>query len=155
VGKRISNWVELIQSLREAFLGVVQAEARSLRLDFELSKRQLVRAIGLAVCAIFVGFWAVGVIVYLLIQVAGLWLPPWAATLVVLAFLLIVGMALVTGARGNLRRIEAPKELIRRHVQEHVDWWEDEILPSSDVAEEGVIPASDNTPEPDKNSSEV
>jgi hypothetical protein len=150
VGKRISSWVELFQSLREAFVGVIEAEVSSLRLDFELSKRQLVRAIGLAAGAIFVVFWAIGVVVFLLIQVAGLWLPLWAAALVVLAFLVITCMALLVAARGSLRRIEAPKALIRRHVRESMDWWEDEIMPASDGAEKGSIPPGDISPERDK-----
>jgi len=150
VGKRISSWVALFESLRQAFIGVMQAEVSSLRLDFELSKRNLVRAIGLAAGAIFVVFWAIGVVVFLLIQVVGLWLPLWASTLVVLVFLVVVGMALIVTARGSLRRIEAPKAMIRRHVQEHVDWWEGEILPASENADKGSVPTGDLSPERDK-----
>lgn len=150
MGKRISSWVALFESLREAFIGVMQAEARSLRLDFELSKRNLVRAIGLAAGATFVVFWAIGVIVFLLIQVVGLWLPVWASTLVVLGLLVVVGIALVVAARASLRRIEAPKAMIRRHVQEHVDWWEGEILPASDNADQGSVPVGDRLPDRDK-----
>ena len=150
MGQRISSWVELFQSLQEAFIGVVQAEVRSIRADFELSKRLLARAIGLAAGAMFVVFWAIGVVVFLLIQVAGLWLPLWLATLVVLAVLVVVGVVLVAAARGSLRRIEAPKAMIRRHVQESMDWWEDEIMPAPDVAEERSFPAGDSAPQRDK-----
>ncbi|MGB5162774.1 MAG: phage holin family protein [Thermoanaerobaculia bacterium] len=152
MGKRISSWVELFQSLQEAFIGVVQAEVSALRLDFELSKRRLVRAIGLAAAAIFVIFWAIGVVVFLLIQVAGQWLPLWAAALVVLALLVIAGVALVAAARGSLQQIEAPKAMIRRHVQESMDWWEDEIMPTSDVEKKGSLPAGDIPPERDQES---
>lgn len=131
MGRRIDSWIELLQSLREALIGVMQAEVRSLRIDFELSKRHLGRAVGLAVVAIFVVFWVIGVLVLLLIQVAGIWLPAWAASLVVLVFLAILAMALFAGAKSNFQRIEAPKAMIRRHVQDHMDWWEDEILPAS------------------------
>jgi uncharacterized membrane protein YqjE len=131
VGRRIESWIELLQSLREAFIGVMQAEVRSLRVDFELSKRHLGRALGLSAVAIFVVFWVIGVMVLLLIQVAGIWLPAWAASLVVLVFLAILAMGLFAGAKSNFERIEAPKAMIRRHVQEHMDWWEDEILPAS------------------------
>ena len=131
MGRRIESWIELLQSLREAFIGVMQAEVRSLRVDFELSKRHLGRALGLSAVAIFVVFWVIGVMVLLLIQVAGIWLSAWAASLVVLVFLAILAMALFAGAKSNFERIEAPKAMIRRHVQEHMDWWEDEILPAS------------------------
>lgn len=150
MGKRISSWIDLFQSLREAFIGVVQAEVSALRLDFELSKRRLARAIGLAAGAIFVVFWAIGVVVFLLIQVAGLWLPLWAAALVVLGVLTIIGTTLVFAARANLRRIEAPKAMIRRHVQESMDWWEDEIMPTADVTRKGSIPVGDISPEGDQ-----
>ena len=137
MGKRISSWIELFQSLREAFIGVMQAEVRALRVDFDLSRQHLVRALGLAALAIFVSFWAIGVLVLLLIQVAAIWLPAWAASLVVLAALSVLGLALLVAARGNLGRIEAPRALIRRHVQEHMDWWEDEILPAAKVGDAG------------------
>ena len=149
MGKRISGWVALFQSLREAFIGVMEAEGRSLRLDFELSKRQLARAGGLAALAVFVCFWAIGVLVLLLVLVASLWLPIWAASLVVLALLVLMGLALVAGARGSLRRIEAPKAMIRRHVQEHVDWWEDEILPALGDTEDVPLPVDGSSPESD------
>ena len=134
MGKRIDSWIELFQSLRDAFIAVMEAEVQSLRLDFELTKRHIVQAIGFAALAFFVGFWVIGVLVLLLVQVASIWLPDWAASLVVLAFLSVCGVGLVAAARGRLRRIEAPKAMIRRHVQEHMDWWEDEVLPASDGA---------------------
>lgn len=150
--KRISSWVELFQSLKEAFIGVVQAEVDSLRVDFELSTRRLVRAVGLAAAAIFVIFWAIGVVVFLLIQVASLWLPPWAASLVVLALLVIACVALVAAARASLQQIEPPKAMIRRHIQESMDWWEDEVVPASDVENKASLPAGDIPPERDQES---
>jgi uncharacterized membrane protein YqjE len=139
VGRRISGWIELLQSLRDAFIGVMQAEVRVLRLDLDLSKRHLVRALGLAALAIFVGFWAIGVLILLFIQVAAIWLPVWAASLVVLTVLSILGLALLLAARGNLRKTEAPGALLRRHVQEHLDWWEDEILPAGKLFDVGSL----------------
>lgn len=143
MGSRISSWLELFQSLREAFMEVVRAEVRALRSDFELSKRQLGRAAGLAILTVFVLFWAVGVLVLLLIQVAGLWLPAWAAALLVLVALLLVALGLAASARSTLRKIEEPSATIRRHVQDHMDWWEDQILPpaGSDAKELGASAA--------------
>lgn len=135
MGKRIDSWIELFQSLRDAFVGVMEAEVQSLRLDFELTKRHIGQAIGFAAIAVFICFWVIGVAVLLLVQVASIWLPDWAASLVVLAFLSLCGMGLVAAARERLHRIEAPKAMIRRHVQEHTDWWEEEVLPGSDGAE--------------------
>ena len=105
------------------------------RQDFELTKRHIGQAIGFAAVAVFICFWVIGVAVLLLVQVASIWLPGWAASLVVLAFLSLCGMGLVAAARERLRRIEAPKTMIRRHVQEHMVWWEEEVLPGSDDAE--------------------
>lgn len=139
MGKRISSWIELLQSLREAFIGVVAAEVRALRLDFDLSRRHLFRALGFAALAIFIVFWAIGVFILLLIQVAAIWLPVWAASLVVLAVLSSLGLALLAAARSNLRRTEAPGVMLRRHVQDHMDWWEDEILPAAKVADRGSL----------------
>ena len=153
MGKRISSWIELLQSLKEAFIGVLRAEIGALQLDFETSTRRLIKALGLATGAIFVIFWSIGLLVLLLIQVAGLWLPLWAATLVVLAMLLILSMALVTAARGNLRRIEAPKAMVRRHVQEHMDWWEDEVLPGSDAAGKKAVSRDEGSGAHDRDSS--
>ena len=147
MGRRIESWIELLQSLREAFIGVMQAEVRSLRVDFELSKRHLGRALGLSAVAIFVVFWVIGVMVLLLIQVAGIWLPAWAASLVVLVFLAILAMGLFAGAKSNFQRIEAHKAMIRRHVQEHMDWWEDEILPASRGEVDGSLTPAEGDPD--------
>ena len=149
MGKRISSWLELFQSLREAFVEVMRAEVLSLRRDFELSKRQLARVAGLAVLTVFVLFWAVGVVVLLLIQVGTLWLPAWAAALLVLIVLLLVALGLAASARSTLRKIEEPKAMIRRHVQDHMDWWEDQILPptgpgADEIASSSAEPLADS-----------
>jgi hypothetical protein len=136
VGRRLRSWIELLLSLREAFLEVLRAEVRSLRSDLDLSKRQFLRVISFVALAISVGFWAVGVAVFLLIQVAALWLPLWGATLVVLTLLVLVILALVTAAKSSFREIEEPASMVRRHFQDHMVWWEEEVLPTISQGEE-------------------
>jgi hypothetical protein len=82
--------------------------------------------------------------------VAGIWLPAWAASLVVLVVLAILAMALLAGAKASFQRIEAPKAMIRRHVQEHMDWWEDEILPASRGAEDASLARGDGEADSEK-----
>ena len=118
-----------IRDLGRAGLDLVASEIDALLADLGASGRGLLKALLFFAVATAVAFWAVGVLIYVLVQVAALWLPLWAAAGVVFLLLLFLAWLLYRIGRRVLARLETPVATVRRHVRDHVDWWQDEILP--------------------------
>lgn len=108
---------------------MVHAELSALGDDLSRSGRRLGGALLLLASALFVLFWAVGLAVYVAVEVAHLWLPRWAAAAVVLAVVLLL-MA-VLGAIGwwRIKRLEGPSVMLQRRWSSHREWWEDQFPP--------------------------
>jgi hypothetical protein len=83
---------------------------------------------GLFLLALFGLFWALGLLAYISVEVLALWLPRWTAALGVFFLVLVITLVLVGVARQRLRKLEKPASTVRRHVSEHVDWWETRVL---------------------------
>ena len=86
----LRGWIELFRSLGQALFEVLRAEMEALGEDLRRSGGQLLRGLALLGGAAAVGFWTLGVLVLALIAVLAIWLPPWAAALIVAA----LGLAL-------------------------------------------------------------
>lgn len=130
------RWRDLLLSLGESFLGVLEAEAEALKSDLRASGRQASIALALGAAAIFILFWSVGAAGFVLYQVVALWMPGWGASLVVLGLFLLLGAVLLVLTRRRWSAIEGPAETIRRRYEDHVTWWE------------GQMPEGMTTPEP-------
>jgi len=124
----VQGWIELFRSLGLALFEVLRAEAQALGEDFRRSGRQLLVALGLLGAAAAIGFWTVGVVVLTLIAVLMIWLPAWAAALIVLALFAVTAGLLATFGVLRLRRLESPAESIRQRVANHLDWWQHRLL---------------------------
>jgi hypothetical protein len=124
----LRGWIELFRSLGQALFEVVRAEAEALGEDLRRSGGQLLRGLALFGGAAAVGFWTLGVLVLALIAVLAIWLPPWAAALIVAA--LFAGTAGLLAALGwrQLRQLETPAASIRRRLDDHLDWWQNRLL---------------------------
>jgi hypothetical protein len=122
------GWIELFRSLGQALFEVLRAEAEALGEDLRRSGGQLLRGLALCGGAAAVGFWTLGVLVLALIAVLAIWLPPWAAALIVAAlFASTAGLLAALGWR-QLRRLETPAASIRRRLDDHLDWWQSRLL---------------------------
>ena len=123
----LAGWSTSLQALGGAFSELVGAELSALGDDLSRSGRRLGGALLLLGSALFVLFWAVGLMIYLAVEVVHQWLPRWAAAAVVLAVVLLL-MALL-GAIGwrRLKRLEAPSVMVRRRWSSHRDWWVDQF----------------------------
>jgi hypothetical protein len=122
------GWIDLFRSLGQALFEVVRAEAQALGEDFRRSGGALARGLALLGGAAAVGFWTLGVLVLALIAVLAIWLPPWAAAVIVAAlFAGVAGLLAALGIR-QLRRLESPADSIRRRVADHLDWWNHRLL---------------------------
>jgi len=125
------GWIDLLRSVGDSLLGVAEAEAAALKGDLKSSGRQLAVVGALAGAAAFVFFWVVGAAGFVLFQVLTIWLPRWGAAAIVLIVFLGLAGTLAMLTRRKLQAIEWPGETVRRHVEDHRDWWQSQVLVES------------------------
>jgi hypothetical protein len=144
----MQGWIDLFRSLGQALFEVLRAEAEALGEDFRRSGHHLARGLALLAGAAAVGFWTLGVLVLALIAVLAIWLPAWAAALIVAAvFVATAGVLAALGLR-QLRRLESPAESIRRRVTDHLDWWQTRLLAEPAGSRAGRLPAGERVTPP-------
>jgi len=119
----LAGWSASLQALGSAFSELVRAELAAAGDDLSRSGRRLGGALLLLTSALFVLFWAVGLAVYLAVEVAHLWLPRWVAAAVVLGVVLLLVALLAAIGRRRLKRLEAPTVMMQRRWSSHRDWW--------------------------------
>jgi hypothetical protein len=143
----LARWLQLVRSLGEALLEVLRAELAALQGDVQRSGRHL--GIGLALLggAAMLAFWAVGLVVFVLITLLALWLPLWGAALVVLALFLIGTAILALLGKKRLMEVENPVSSVRRRLDDHLAWWQESFLAPEGALEgeaEGPLGALDD-----------
>jgi hypothetical protein len=136
----MQGWIELFRSLGQSLLGVLRAEADALAADFRRSGTHLARGLALLAGAAGVLFWTLGIVVLALIALLSLWLPVWAAALVVAAVFALTAGVLVALGLGQLRRLESPIDSIRTRVSDHLDWWQHHLLADPAADRLGGVP---------------
>jgi len=122
------GWTDLLRSLGESLIGVAGAEAAALKGDLRASGRQLAIVVALAATAAFLCFWLVGAAGFVLFQVLTLWLPNWGAAAIVFAVCAILAIIVAMVTRQRLRAIELPVDTVRRHFDDHLAWWDSQVL---------------------------
>lgn len=125
----VSGWADSVRGVGSALLDVWQAEIAALRQDLTRSGRALRGGLILAALAAAVGFWSVGLGLWLAVEGLTLWLPRWQAALAVFAAGVLLTLILGWIARRTLGRIEAPLRSVKRRSREHVEWWQETVLP--------------------------
>lgn len=137
----MGGWIDKFRSLGESLFAVLRAELAALQEDLTRSGRHLGIALGLIGGAVIVLFWMTGLLLTLLVAVLSIWLKLWAATLIVfLLFALAAGLLAWLGMR-RLKQVENPVETVRRHVDDHIDWIQNNLLretPALDVTPAGA-----------------
>lgn len=118
------EWIELFRSLGEALLEVLRAELEALQKDFATSGRHFVVALGLFGVAAALGFWIVGLFLFLCVSALYVWLPLWASVGIVFLFFAAVAVVVVMLGRKQLKKVENPIENVRRRVDDHLEWWQ-------------------------------
>ncbi len=137
----LAGWSSSLQALGGAFSELVRAELAAFGDDLTRSGRRLGGALLLLVAALFVLFWAVGLTVYLAVEVAHQWLPRWAAAAVVLGVVTLLMALLAAIGWYRLKRLEGPSAMARRRWSSHRDWWLDQFP----AAENGAGRRGDET----------
>jgi hypothetical protein len=117
-----------VRALGEALLEVLRAELGALQGDFQRSGRHLGIALALLGGAAVLGFWAVGLVLFVLVSLFAVWLPLWGAALVVLG--LFLGGIAILGWQGKKRllQVENPVTSVRKRLDDHLAWWQESFL---------------------------
>lgn len=124
----MQGWIDLFRSLGESLIEVVRAETTALQADLKTSGRHLGIALGLLGAAVLLLFWVLGLLIFLAVAVLSVWLPVWAAALIVfLLFAAVMAVLILLGLR-RLKLVENPVDSVKRHVDDHLDWWQNGLL---------------------------
>src|SRR5215203_1719463 len=124
----MAGWIDLVRSLGESLLEVWRAELDTLQDDFKRTGHHLGLALAFFGAALILGFWIAGLLLFALVALLHIWLPWWAASLIVLALFTLVAGILVRLALTRLKEVESPVETVRRRVDNHLDWWQNGLL---------------------------
>lgn len=118
------GWADLFRSLGESLLQVLRAELAAVEEDFRRSSVHLKAVVGLLAAVAVLGFWIAGLMIFVLVALLDIWLPLWAAALIVMAFFTIVAAVLAKLGINRLRRIENPVASVKQRVDNHLEWWQ-------------------------------
>lgn len=134
----MAAWTLLVRDVARSVVDLLRLELADLASDLGKTQRRLIRALGLAGLAVMLGFWALGLLVATLVLALGLLVPAWAAALIVLSLFLLSGWLVVRHVLRELAAIENPLATARRHLDDHLGWWQNRLadLDASDVEPE-------------------
>jgi len=124
----MGGWIDMFRSLGESLLEVVKAELQTLQEDLTRSGRHLGVALGFLGAALILLFWLLGLLITLCVAVLCIWLPVWASILIVLLLFTAGTSFLVWRGLKEMRKVENPVETFRRHADDHLDWWQNNLL---------------------------
>jgi len=122
-----AGWIARVQNLGSAYFAVVRAEISAALADLAESGRSLLRAALLFTITLALGFWTVGLLVYLLIEMLALWLPRWGAVGIVFAVFVLGTVLFAMASVARARRIEAPTAMLDRRLRDHTAWWQSRL----------------------------
>lgn len=123
----LTDRVDRFGALGQAALDLLRAEGTALRSELESGARRLLGVLALFLVAVFALFWALGALIFSLVEVGALWLPRWAAALVLVVALALLAWVLVAIARHRASRLESPATTVRRRAEDYRDWWESRL----------------------------
>ncbi len=124
----MGGWIEMFRGLGEALLDVLRAEVATLQEDLTRSGRIAGGALALLGTALILLFWIVGLLIFALVAVIAIWLPLWAAALIVLGLFLAATALLAWLGLNRMKQVENPVQTFRRRVDDHLDWWQNTLL---------------------------
>lgn len=122
-----AGWLARVQNLGSAYFAVVRAEISAALEELAESGRGLLRAAVLFTVTVALGFWTVGLLVYLLIEMLALWLPRWGAVGIVFGVFVVATVTFAFTCVARARRIEAPTAMLDRRFRDHAAWWQERI----------------------------
>lgn len=130
----IGSWVEMFRALGQALVEVFKAELAETSEELGVSAKHLGWALAFFGAVAFLAFWMLPAFMFLAGLVLAIWLPAWAAALIVVVFFLLVMAILGFLGYRRIRKLENPVETVRQRYGEHKEWWNDRLLPKEGTA---------------------
>jgi hypothetical protein len=124
----MQGWIDLFRSLGESLIEVLRAEGTALQEELKRSGRNLGVALAFLGAAVLLVFWVLGLLLFFLVALFSIWLQLWAAVGIVLLLFAIPMTVLAWLGVARLRQVENPLDSVKRHVDEHLDWWQNGLL---------------------------
>lgn len=134
----MSGWNERMRGLGRSVVELLRAEVAALSDDLASSRRVAGEGLVALVIGLAVAFWAVGAAVAFVALVLAIWLPAWAAVGLVLLLLVGVAVLALRRARERFAAVENPLGTVRRHVDEHLSWWQGQLQDLRETAAVGA-----------------
>ncbi|HEX3126098.1 MAG TPA: phage holin family protein [Thermoanaerobaculia bacterium] len=138
----MQGWINLFRSLGESLIEVLRAETGALQEDLKRSGRHYGVALALFGAAALLSFWVLGLLVFLLITILHVWLQLWAAAAIVFGVFLVVMVVLGLAGRSQWRKAENPVDSVKRHVDDHLDWWQNGLLATGKTVDISAEPVT-------------
>lgn len=120
-------WITLSRELLVDLVDLLQAEVDDARRELSATGKRALWVAAFFGLALFVLFWVLALGAYVLVEVAGLWLDPWAAALVVTGLYSLVAAVLAAIGVSRARRLSNPIDVVLRRLHEHLEWWREEV----------------------------
>ena len=117
------KFFERLRAINSAFFAVVRAELEALTAELGAAGKRYASGALLLAVTLAIGAVLLAVLVFVAIAVLALWLPLWGAGLVVAGVLALAGALCGFAAMRKLRG-ENPGQIVQRHVNDHLDWWQ-------------------------------
>jgi len=124
----MQGWIDLFRTLGESLVEVLRAESTALQTDLKTSGKHLGIALALFGGAALLSFWVLGLLIFLAVVTIAVWLPLWAASLIVLGVFAAVMFVLLWVGKRRLKLVENPVDTMKRHMDDHLDWWQNGLL---------------------------
>lgn len=139
----MQGWIDLFRSLGESLIEVLRAETGALQEDLKRSGRHYGVALALFGGAAMLLFWVLGLLLFFFVALLYIWLQLWAAAGIV--FLVFVGAMAVLGlaGRSQWRKAENPVDSVKRHVDDHLDWWQSGLLATGKTVDVSAEPVTE------------
>ena len=113
--------------LGTAVLEVLEAELEALGSDLRGTGKKLLVLILWLIAAVQLIVVSVAFIGLGAVRILGTSLPPWAAAVVPGVLLLLIAGGIAMWARHGLTSLEPPLATVKRRLEDHTMWWQDEI----------------------------
>lgn len=122
------SWWQTLLHIVRSTLTLLRAEAEGLQGELRHGGTLVREMVMLGAVAFVFTFFSVGLLLSAALLGLSLFVPAWAAALILGAALLCVAGALLWRMRGVAREMESPAGVVKRRVTDHVDWWRNELV---------------------------
>jgi|CXWL01.1.fsa_nt_gi uncharacterized membrane protein YqjE len=123
----MATWTGLVREVGQSVVDLLRAELADVSADLGRSGQRLGKGLALAGLALVLAFWALGLLLALLVMLLALVLPVWAAAAIVLVVFVLGAWLALALAQRDFAAVENPALTVRRHLDDHLAWWQSRL----------------------------